>query len=192
MRKFLVLFVIPVLFFHCKKENPAEPAKKQPKQGTLWTYNLKKYNAGGGLLSTTQVTYKISSEQTIGSEKWFVVTALAGDTVWILKQKSDGLYQYQFVTGQLLCKDPAFANDSYVTQNDGNTETFLIKAKDYPYTAPFGELLVYNYEGKAGSVLRDVIWYNSEVWFARKDVYRTSLGGVNHIDSRLEIVDISY
>jgi hypothetical protein len=192
MRKLFVVLLIPVLFVRCQKENGADQPVKQPKVGTEWTYTLKKYNAGGGLVSTTTVTYTISSEQTIGSEKWFVVKNNTGDTVHVLKQKTDGLHQYQFGAGRLLCKDPAFLNETYNTENDGNSETFLVKAKDYPLNAPFGPLLIYYYEGKTGGVLRDVIWYNSEVWFAKKETYKVSLAGVNYMDSRLEITDIDY
>ncbi len=180
-----------VIFLSCHKTTTLEPLI--PKVGTKWVYRLKKFNAAGILQTTTNLTYTISAEQTMGPDKWFVITDSTGATVFVLNQKPDGLYQFQNSGAHLLCKDPALANDSYDTQNDGSDETFLVRAKDSTVTLPYGDLVIQSYEGQQGGVLKDIIWYNSTVWFAKKEVYvLNTFTGLNHVDTRLELVDLTY
>lgn len=191
MRKFLIAIMATFILLSCHKTTTLQPLK--PKLGTKWVYRLKKFNAAGILQTTTNLTYTISAEQTMGSDKWFVVTDSTGAAVFMLNQKPDGLYQFQNAAAHLLCKDPALPNDSYDTQNDGVDETFLVKAKDSTATLPYGDLVIYSYEGQQSGLLKDIIWYNSTVWFAKKEVYAlNTFTGLNHVDTRLEIVDIVY
>ena len=191
MRRILLAIVLIAFAAACNKSNP--PAPSIPKVGAKWTYRFKKFNAAGVLASTVYVTYTATSEQTIGSDKFLAITDSTGATLFLLGQKQDGLYQYADAMSSLLCKDPANVNDTYTTHNNGSDEDFTVVSKDTTISVPYGDVKVYNYEGDQNALVKDLIWYNSAVWFAKKEVWvLNTYTGLNHVDTRIELADIEY
>jgi hypothetical protein len=97
----------------CSKNESEPPARTKPMLGTTWTYFYKKYDAVGVFSKGFRIIYRISSEQTVNNEKWFVVTDSTQSPVFILSQKADGLYHVVNNAPYLLCKYPATVNESY-------------------------------------------------------------------------------
>ena len=190
MRESLLILVGMALLSGCHKTSAVEPPS--PKLGTKWTYRYKKFNAAGSVQLTRNVIYTASSVEGSGSDEWLVIADSTGASVFILAKKNDGLYQNPG-TALLLCKDPAVEGDSYIIQNNGADEAITVMAKDSIVSVPFGDIATYRYEGQQGGNLKDIIWYNSAVWFAKKEVYiLNTFTGLNHVDTRLELVDLTY
>jgi hypothetical protein len=175
----LLLFVAGVFFTACQKEiddtiNGVPAAtKKKPRLGTTWTYIYITYYSFGGVISSSVLVYKASSEETIGGEKWLRITDTATmATVFLVNEKTGSLYQYSNNSANLFFKYPAAVNDTYNTYNAGKNEDFIVKGVNDSLSTGVGDIAVNHYEGRVMGVLTDEYWYNDEVWIAWHYVYR--------------------
>ncbi len=188
----LPLTLIAFLYSNCKKDD-APVARTEVSLGTEWTYRYKKFDAAGVINKTISVKYRVSSEQSISGEKWFVITDSTQTPLFVLTTRTDGLYQYTNSNDYLLCKYPATANETYSSYNNGEDEDFTVKEAGATVNVPKGDIMVNRYEGEQGGIVKDIIWYNPDFWFVKKEVFTTNiLTGLYHIDTRLELVDIQY
>jgi hypothetical protein len=193
MRKLLLSMILLVLLLsHCSKDE-GTPARTEVSLGTQWTYRYKKFDAVGVINKTFTVKYKVSSEQMIGSDKWFVITDSTQAALFVLIKKADGLYHFTSNSPHLLCKFPATVNDTYTSYNNGEDELITVKEVGSTVTVPKGDIVVNRYEGEQGAIIKDIIWYNPDFWFVKKEVFTTNvLLGLDHIDTRIELVDVQY
>jgi len=148
-------------------------AKKKPKLGTTWTYIYITYYSFGGVIKSSVVVYKATGEETIAGEKWIRVTDTATQaTIFLVNEKTGGLYQYSNNSSNLFFKYPAAVNDTYNTYNGVNNEDFIVKGVNDTLSTGVGDITVNHYEGRLAGVLTDEYWYNDEVWIAWHYVYR--------------------
>ena len=129
--------LVTTVIISCQKEvdgtilsgGGGTPAPNQkPKVGTTWTYRYYIYHQDGSLYQSFILTYKAKSLDTLGGETWLrIIDVDADTTVYYLKNKADGLYQYANSASNLFCKDPASLGDSYTTYNEGGPENFIVK-----------------------------------------------------------------
>lgn len=145
------------------------PANQKPKLGTQWTYNYTTYLATGGVQESKTLTLKAKSEQSHGGENWLnIVDTETDTTVYLLKTKTGGLFQYTNNNAHLLCKYPASLNDSYTTFNQGETEDFIVKGVNDSLATGIGVVASNYYEGTKNGFIIDYIWYNDNAWLVRQ------------------------
>jgi hypothetical protein len=177
----------------CKKDPDPGTNNQKPKVGTTWTYIYYTYYNNGGLATSGIVTHKAVSEEMLGGEAWLKIKDVAADTVvYWLKEKTGGLYQYTNNSSYILCKSPATLNDTYTTFNKGSAEDFVVKDVNLTLPTNIGDVVVNYYEGSKNGELLDQIWYNSNAWIVRHQVYRKPPLGVNYKYSALFIQSITY
>ncbi len=174
--------LVTTVIISCQKEvdgtilsgGGGTPAPNQkPKVGTTWTYRYYIYHQDGSLYQSFILTYKAKSLDTLGGETWLrIIDVDADTTVYYLKNKADGLYQYANSASNLFCKDPASLGDSYTTYNEGSPENFIVKGVKDTLPTGIGDIPVNYYEGFKSSVLIDLVWYNEYAWIVRKSQYR--------------------
>ncbi len=174
-----ILIIGGCLLGSCQKEldglnnGNVIPANQKPKLGTTWTYRYYVYHQNGSVFTTSTVTHKAKSEETIGGEKWLKIVDVAADTVvYMLNEKTGGLYQYTNNSSNLLCKYPAALNDTYTTFNEGSSENFTVKGVNDTLPTGIGDIPANYYEGFKGLQIIDLIWYNEYAWIVRKTQYR--------------------
>ncbi len=193
----IIIIVFSILSFSCSKssDNPVNSITQSPKVGTSWTYQQDKFKADGIQYVTSNVVYRAVSEEVHGGETWLRVVDDSSYLVYLLKVKSGGLYQFANNASYLLCKSPAAVNDVYTTYNRGSTETFTVKEVNISIGSANGSSYhnVNKYEGYQGTELFDLIWYNSETWFPRRETYiHDPFTGIYRRDKRLILFSISY
>lgn len=189
-----------ILLISCQKEitdlvnGNINPANQKPKLGTLWTYRYYTYYAYGGVATSGIIMHKAKTEETIGGEKWLNIVDVNTDTtVYLLNEKTGGLYQYTNNASYLFCKNPASVNDAYTTFFEGGTEDFIVKAVKDTLPTGIGDIPVNYYEGYRGTQLVDLLWYNTNAWIVRKIQYRKPpLGTLFYKYSALFIDNIVY
>ncbi len=175
---FFVLITGAFSLMSCQKEldglnGGGGVINQKPKLGTTWTYRYYTYNIDGSLHTTEIVTHKAKSEETINGEKWLRIVDVAADTlIYLLNEKTGGLYQYTNSNSYLLCKFPAMLNDTYSTYNEGTPEDFIVKGVNDTLPTGIGNIPVNYYEGFKGPQIIDLIWYNEYAWIVRKIQYR--------------------
>lgn len=148
------------------------PVEKKPKLGTTWKYVYTRYYSSGPAIFSYFVTYKAVSEEEYGGEKWLnLVDSATNITVFLLNVKADGLYQYTNNNAYILCKYPAAINETYNTYN-GGPEDFTVKGVNDSIPTGINGLKVNFYEGVIGGDIIDRIWYNDNVWIARKYLFK--------------------
>lgn len=174
----IFLMLSCVTFFSCKKSSSSTDGtttNQKPKVGTIWTYRYYTYNspvAGGGIHTTEVLSYKAKNEVDLGGEKWLnIVNAATDTTVFILNEKTGGLYQYANNSSNLLCKNPAALNETYTSFNNGSTETFTVKGVKDTLLTGIGGIPSNYYEGVKNSVLIDQLWYNEYAWVVQRHFY---------------------
>ena len=195
MRKLFYPLIIAVIFVlgSCSKSSDSQPARTKPMLGTKWTYWYKKFDATGVLSKAFRVIYQISAEQTVNNETWFTVTDSTQSAIFVLTQRADGLYHLVNSTPYLLCKYPANVNDTYNSYNNGDDELVTVKETGITVNVPKGDIVSTRYEGEQGGVLKDILWYNPDVWLVKKETYVTNIvTQANHIDTRIELIDVQY
>jgi hypothetical protein len=184
-----IILLTGFIFSSCQKEvnglieggGSVIPVKQKPKVGTVWTYRYYIYNfVGGGIHSTEVLNFKAKSEDVLAGEKWLTIVDMATDTtVFILNEKTGGLYQYANNSSNLLCKAPAAVNDTYTTFNGGSTEKFTVKGVKDTLSTGIGDIPVNYYEGVKVNFLIDQIWYNEDAWIVKEQYYfYRSIGGI--------------
>lgn len=179
----------------CQKENNGEvPVSQKPKVGTIWTFSYYTYYIGGGVATSKTVTWKAVSEETLGGERWLRINELGVDTtVYLLREKSDGLYQYVNSAANLFCKNPAVLNETYTTYNRDSIEVFKVLGVGIDLPTNIGDIKVNFYEGRKSIELIDEIWFNTNAWIVRHQFYRKfPLGFTYYKYSALFIRDITY
>lgn len=167
------------LLMACQKEIDGStdggvlPLSQKPKVGTKWTYRYYIYNQDGSLNSSSIVVHKAKAELTLGGEQWLEIVEMNTDTtVYILNEKTGGLYQFTNSSSNLFCKFPAVLNDTYSTFNEGSTEDFIVTGANDSLPTGVGVVPVNSYDGYKGTELIDQIWYNEYAWIVRKTQYR--------------------
>ncbi len=193
-----ILFAITgaILLSSCKKDNNggAPPAPQKPKVGTTWTYRYYTFYENGGLATTGTITYKAKIEETIGGENWLRINDLGPDTtVYLMKEKAGGLYQYTNNNSYLLCKNPASLNETYNTFNKGSAEDFQVLGVNFTLPTDIGDVVANYYEGTKNGNLIDQIWYNANAWIVRHQVFRKfPMGTVYYKYSAMFLQQIIY
>lgn len=188
-------FVLVATLFSCKKTPDVPVTILKPKVGTAWTYQLDTYGAGGTTFTTSNVTYRATSEKTLGGEAWLDITDSTSTTIYLLKQKSGGLYNYANSAANLLCKEPAVLNDTYVGFFNGATENFTVKEVKTTIGSggnPFPDFVTNKYEGLQAGLLKDNVWFNEDAWIVRRETYAVNMSGVNNIKYRWRLLKIAY
>ncbi len=171
----LVFFLLAIVVItSCQKESTPTPIPAtKPKIGTQWTYRYLTYYPAGGLANNITLVMRIKGEVTLGGETWFNVVNNATDTtMFYLKEKTGGLYQYANSSSNLFCKYPAVLNETYSSFNAGGMEDFTVKGVNDLLATGIGDVLTNHYEGVKGGLLIDKIWYNNNAWIVRHEVYR--------------------
>lgn len=178
IQKGVIILTALFVFNSCKKGTDATDGtttNQKPKVGTIWTYRYYTYNspaAGGGIHTTEVLNYKAKSEVVLGGEKWLNIVNTATDTtVFILNEKTGGLYQYANNSSNLFCKNPAVLNESYNSFNDGSTETFTVKGVKDTLLTGIGGIPSNYYEGVKSSKLIDMLWYNEYAWIVQRHFF---------------------
>jgi len=177
IQKGLIVLAALCVFNSCKKSSTTTDGintNQKPKVGTIWTYRYYTYNppnAGGGIHTTEVVNYKAKNEVVLGGEKWLNIVNMATDTtIFILNEKTGGLYQYANNSSNLFCKNPAVLNETYTSFNDGSTETFTVKGIKDTLDTGIGNIPSNYYEGVKGPLI-DQVWYNEYAWIIRRHFY---------------------
>lgn len=185
-----------ILLASCQKEgnnNNNPPAANKPKVGTVWVYSYYTYNIGGGVATTKTVTHKAVSEQTFGGEQWLKINETGVDTtVYYLREKADGLYQFANGAAQLFCKEPAAAGQTYTSFNAGGSENFTVVNAGFTLPTNLGDIKVNYYEGSKNSEPVDEIWYNTNAWIVRRHTYRKPPLGTPYKYTGLFIQSVTY
>lgn len=179
IQKGLIVLVALCVFNSCKKSSGGgtggTAAGQKPKVGTIWTYRYYVYNspaAGGGIHTTEVVNYKAKNEVVLSGEKWLNIVNMATDTtIFILNEKTGGLYQYANGSSNLFCKNPAVLNESYNSFNDGSMETFTVLGVNDTLAFGIGNIPANYYEGVKVSKLIDQLWYNEYDWIVQRHFY---------------------
>jgi len=181
IRRAIIVIAIASLFSSCQKEvtvdggtDPGITSQK-PKVGTVWTYHYYTYYppAGGNGIRTSQIVqYKAKSEDLLSGEKWLNIVDIAtGATIFLLNEKTGGLYQYANNSSNLFCKDPAATGDTYTSYNDGSMEDFTVKGVKDTLSTGIGDIPTNFYEGVKTAKLIDQIWYNPNAWIVRRHFF---------------------
>lgn len=162
--------------------------------GTTWTYRYYTFYENGGLATTGTITYKAKIEETIGGENWLRINDLGPDTtVYLMKEKAGGLYQYTNNNSYLLCKNPASLNETYNTFNKGSAEDFQVLGVNFTLPTDIGDVVANYYEGTKNGNLIDQIWYNANAWIVRHQVFRKfPMGTVYYKYSAMFLQQIIY
>lgn len=195
-RQGLIITALLTVLASCQKENGGggTPVSQKPKVGTTWTFSYYTYYTNGGVATSKTVTWKAVSEETLGGEKWLRINELGVDTtVYLLREKSDGLYQYTNSAANMFCKNPASVNDTYTSFNAGSAEDFKVLGAGINLATNIGDIKVNFYEGRKTGELIDEIWYNVNAWIVWHQVYRKFPLGITYYKySALFIRDITY
>ena len=193
-RNILIACAVAVLIISCKKDpGGGGTTVKQPTVGTTWTYYYYTYYTNGGVATSGTLTFKAVSEESFGGETWLRIKNTATDTtVYLLKEKTDGLYQYANNSSNLFCKYPGQMNDTYSSFNADTVENFTIKGVNQSLPTNIGDVTVNFIEGYRNVNLKDEIWYNPDAWIVRHQIYRKLPLGVNYKQAALFIQSITY
>lgn len=192
------VLVISLLLTACQKDsdggNNGNNTNQKPKVGTTWTYRYYTFYVNGGLATSSTIRYKAVSEVTLGGETWLKINEMGPDTtVYYLKGKTGGLYQYANNSSNLFCKDPASAGETYTTYHRGSSEDFTVVSVGQILPTDIGDVSSNFYEGKISGNLIDQVWYNSNSWILRHQFYRKFPQGTDYYKySALFIESIVY
>lgn len=198
----IVLMASCFLISSCQKEIDGEilgisgpPVVLKPKVGTEWTYLYYTYLAlNGGIQTSATIKYWAKEEKVIAGEKWLNIVETGVDTtVYLLQEKTDGLYQYANNAAYLLCKKPAVLNTSYSTFNRGAAEDFTVKGVQDSLATNIGYIPVNLYEGKKAGILADQIWYHENAWIVRHYGFRKPpMGTIPYRNTAYFLMYITY
>ncbi|HEX2684102.1 MAG TPA: hypothetical protein VHL77_09230 [Ferruginibacter sp.] len=198
------LFITAFTLISCQKEvdgtivdgGGVVPANQFPKVGTIWTYRYEWYNVPGGATNNKVIHHKATKDTTLGGETYLKIIDVEADTtVYYLRTKTDGLYQYTNNNAYLLCKYPASVGDSYSSFNGGSAESFAVLGMDETTPTGIGDIKLSKYEGVKSAYVIDIFWYNKNAWITWKFQYNllyVSPSYVYFLKSRLYIDNIVY
>lgn len=175
----LLLVSIVILLASCQKENDnTQPVAQKPKVGTTWIYSYYIYNPQGGVISSKFLTWKAVAQETIAGESWLRINELVVDTtVYLLREKTGGLYQYDNSSAQLFCKNPANTGDTYSSFYRDTTLAFTVSMAAFTYGSNVGDVKTNFYEARRNGNLTDEFWFNENAWILRQQSYRKPLFG---------------
>ncbi len=149
------------------------PAVLKPKVGTVWEYRYYTYLSNGGVSTMDYIKHRAASEEEHAGEKWLKIVDVNTDTtVYLLKEKADGLYIFTNNQPYLLCKNPAVVNEQYNSFFRGSAENITVIAVNDTLVTNLGDIPVKFYEGKKAGLLSDNIWYNVNAWIVRAYTFR--------------------
>jgi hypothetical protein len=203
----VLLIVAVTLFVSCQKEIDGTivsgggsggglPANQYPKVGTIWTYRYNWWNSAGGTTNTKIIYHKAVKDTSLGGETWLKIMDVETDTtVYFLKTKTDGLYQYTNSNAYLLCKYPATIGDTYNSFNEGSAESFTVRGVNDSAATGIGNIPLSKYEGVKGGIIIDVIWYNKNGWIIWKYQYKVfglAMFPIYHLLNQMYIDNIVY
>lgn len=193
MKKSLFLLTMIVSLFSCKKsDDPVNPGTGNLKIGSNWVYKYTDLDETGSVVSTTNVTLTITSQQTLLGETWWVATG-AGSPSYIRKA-ADGYYTITNNVSQLHFKVPAAVNDTWrVTYSGaaGDYSDFKVMAVAQNVIVPMGTIPCYYIEGNDSNSLEDKIWYNDANMVVKQEEYDQTATGALYIDFTLELVSFT-
>jgi hypothetical protein len=201
----VLLIVIMASFVSCQKEvdgtiisggqgsGGSTPTARKPGLGTVWTYRYYSYYPSGQILTSGNLVLKAASEVSQGGETWLnIVDTSTQTTVYLLKKKVDGLYQYTNNNSYLFLKDPAVVNDSYMTYHDGADELFTVRRVKDTMPVLLGNIPLNYYEGKRGPEIIHDIWYNENYWIVQQFTYFRNLSNVYYRRYAMYLAQIKY
>lgn len=199
----IVLIMGATLFVSCQKEvdgsitggagTVTPPNSRKPGLGTIWTYRYYVYYPTGQIQSSSNLVYKAVSEVTFGGESWLnIVDTMTQTTVYLLKMKNDGLYQFANNNAYLFLKDPAVLNDTYASYHDGDHEIFTVKGIKDTLPTLLGNIPLNYYEGKRGADIIHDIWYNPNYWMFQQFTYYRNLSNVYYRRYAMILTQIQY
>jgi len=188
-----------VMFSSCQKEidgtlpggpGVIAPTNKKPKLGTTWTYRFDTFYSNGFLDKTTTVVHQAVSEEAHGTETWLnVIDTATHNTVYLLKEKTGGLFQYANNNEYQFCKDSATLNESYT----GYEGTFTVRGVRDSLAGYLGTYVVNYYEvGPPGGDISNKIWYSPYYWIVQRFVYTRNLSNIYYRRSAMYLTQISY
>jgi hypothetical protein len=195
-RAAIFLLLIPVFtLISCEKEpDNNNTANQKPRVGSKWIYRYSTYYNNGGLITSNNVTLRAASMETLGGEQWLkIVDTATGNAVFYLKEKSDGLYQYINNNSYMMCKYPAAINDTYPGYAIAEAADYFVRNVGQSMAfGVLGDLTLNHYEGIAGGVTVDQLWYNTRVWLAQRYIYTKPPLGSYYRSASLIIQDFIY
>lgn len=195
MKKNILLLSIIISFLSCKKSDPTPAANTGDlKIGTAWVYKYTDYDAAGTgtIVSTSNITLTITSQQTLLGESWWVATG-AGSPSYIRKT-ADGYYTIRNGVSQLDFKVPAVVNDTWrktYSSSAGDYSDFKVIALNQPVTVPMGTIACYYAEGSDSNSLEDKAWYNDADMMVKQEEYDQTGTGTLFVDFSLELVSFT-
>jgi hypothetical protein len=171
------------------------PVVLKPKVGTEWVYLYYTYlSFNGGVHTSATIKYQAKEEKVIGGEKWLNIVETGVDTtVYLLQEKTDGLYQYTNNAAYLLCKKAPVLNTSYSTFNRGAAEDFTVRGVQDSVATNIGYVPINFYEGKKVGIIADQIWYHENAWIIRHYEFRKlPLGNTTYRDRAWFLMSVTY
>ena len=147
IRTLLLAVITLCCITSCKKDNAKEPdATSDIKVGSKWVFKYTTFNSSGATTGTANIEMTVSAEQTIGGEKWWVLTTTGSATPEIIRKATNGYITYKNNVAQLQFKIPAAVNDTWrVTYSSaaGDYGDFTVKAINQSVTVPGGTFSTY-------------------------------------------------
>jgi hypothetical protein len=190
----IVLFAALVLA-SCKKDDDGGggTVNQKPKVGTVWVYSYYTYHQNGGIATSKTITWKAIAQETIGGEQWLRVNEQGVDTtVYLLRERSNGLYQYKNNSAQLFCKNPANLNETYTSFYRDTTLTFRVANAAFTLPTNIGDIKANYYEALRNGNLTDEFWFNENAWIVRQQSYRKPALGSYYKQSAHFIQSVVY
>jgi hypothetical protein len=179
----------------CKKDNATNPdAASGIKVGSKWVYKYTQFNSSGAVLGTSNIELVVTSEQTIGGEKWWVLNATGSTTPELLRKATNGYITYKNNMAQLQFKIPAAVNDTWrVTFSSaaGDYSDFKVISTSQSVTVPGGTFSTYYAEGYDSNSIEDKVWYDEAHVMIKQQEYDEGPGSVMYIDHQLEFVSFT-
>jgi hypothetical protein len=150
------------------------------KVGNSWTYKVTAYDSLGAILpfSIGDISLRVTSETTIGSEKWYQVNGS------LLTNRADGMWSRDSAgREQLTFKYPANVNDSYSSSGG----PIVVSTTNQTVTVPQGQYACYGYRQGSGTGF-DVIQYCApNVGLVKVEAYQQTLSGRQYVATTFEL-----
>lgn len=192
MKKYLLVIAIIGSFISCKKDNDPEPASNDFKIGTEWVYKYTDYDQSGSVVSTTNVSLKITGQQTLLGKDWWVASGPNGPVY--MRKETDGYYTIRNNVSQLDFKVPAAINDTWrktYSSDPGDYGDLKVLALNQDVTVPMGTISCYYAEETDSNSLEDKVWYNDANMVVKQIEYDQDGTGALYVDFTLELVSFT-
>ena len=191
-----VFIIYLFLLISCQQGSDGGTTQDQkPKLGTRWVFRYSTFNPQGGFDTSYNVVYKAISEDMLGGESWLkIIDSAANTTIFYLKEKTGGLFQYIGNGSNLMCKYPAAVNDTYrsLFNTTDSADYFVRSLNDTLQLGVIADVVVNYYEGINSGQTVDKLWYNSKMWVVQRYLYKKPLLGSYYRYATLILQDFSY